>query len=752
MSVKTHQSFCRICESLCGLEIDTVDNKVVDIRPDANHKTTYGFACPKGLKQHKMYSTPDRLTKPMAKKEGVWKQESWDTVMKEIGGKVKQLRKDHGPNSVAMYVGTAAGFSALHPIFGQGFMDGIGSNNTYSSATQDCSNKFATSHRMYGFPFTLTFPDLENTDFLIIIGANPIVSKWSFLQVPNPSLHIKNIKKRGGQVIVIDPRKNETAKIASDHISIRPNTDVFFYLSFLDELIKTKDIDREWLDQHTTGYEEIISLAAQWPAEKTSRLTGIPAEKLKALVSDYSKSSSAAIYCSTGVNMGTYGAMAYWIQECINTISGNLDKKGGMLVGKGIVDFPKFGKKNNKLIRSDRSRIHNFHSTNDAFPGGLLADEILTPGKGQIKALFVTGGNPLITMANSNRLREAFSSLELLVTLDIYPNETGMIGDYMLPCTSPLERPDLPFIFPLLLGLQTKPYLQATKAVIEPDGEMRDEASIYMDLCRHSGVSLFGSKVAQVLLSFVTSFYSFFTRKKFWTVPQEFVLNLILKSGKQISFKKLLKHKHGYLLDNHEPGTFVPERVLTDDKKIHLAPTDLMDQTKNLSAFFEEELSKKDKFKLISKRDVTTHNSWTHNIEEFTKGDRYTNYIYMHEDDGAELGLTFKDLVKVSTSTGSIILPVKFNNLLQRKTVAVPHGWGHQSTAMTTAKKTTGVNVNILAPDGIDNVGKISGMSQLTGFVVDLEKYEGELAEHSWSGLAEDQLIVPSITEEPTTV
>ncbi len=751
MTTKTHHSFCRICESLCGLEIDTEDNNVVDIRPDANHKTTYGFACPKGLKQHKMYSSPDRLSKPMVKKDGVWKQASWDFVMNEIGDKVKSLKKEHGPNSIALYVGTAAGFSALHPIFAQGFMDGIGSNNTYSTATQDCSNKFATSHRMYGFPFTLTFPDIENTDFLIIIGANPMVSKWSFLQVPNPSLHIKNIMKRGGQVIVVDPRKNETAKIASDHIAIRPNTDVFFYLSFLNELSNSENIDEAWLAKHTTGYQEVVELAERWPAEKTSELTGIPAEKIKALVHAYTQSSSAAIYCSTGVNMGTYGAMAYWIQECINAISGNLDKHGGMLVGKGIVDFPKFGKKNNKLIRSDRSRIHNFHSTNDTFPGGLLADEILTPGKGQIKALFVTGGNPLITMANSNRLREAFSSLELLVTLDIYPNETGMIGNYMLPCTSPLERPDLPFIFPLLLGLQTRPYLQATKAVIEPNAEQRDEASIYLDLCRHSGVSLFNSKITQFLLSLITTLYTFFAKKKFWTIPQEFVLNLILKSGKQISFKKLLQHKHGYLMDRHEPGSFVPHRVLTGDKKIHLAPSDLMEQAKNLSFFFEQEISKKNEFKLITKRDVTTHNSWTHNIEEFTKGDRYTNYIYMHGEDAEELNLSSKDLVKVSTTTGSIILPVAINNHLQRKTVAVPHGWGHQSTAMTTAKKTTGVNVNILAPDGIDNVGKISGMSQLTGFVVNLEKYDGQLAEHSWSGLEEDQLIIPPIGLDTVT-
>ena len=580
---------------------------------------------------------------------------------------------------------------------------------------------------------------------MIIVGANPIVSKWSFLQVPNPSLHIKNIARRGGKVVVVDPRKTETAKVAKNHIAIRPNTDVFFYLSFLHELVQIKKLDEDWLDKHTNGYKEVIELASHWPAEKTTELTGIAPDTLKELVNEYTSAKSAAVYCSTGVNMGTYGAMAYWIQECINVLSGNLDKQGGMLVSKGIIDFPKMSKKNGKLVRKDRSRLHKFHSTNDAFPGGLLADEILTEGKGQIKALIVTGGNPLITMANSNRLREAMSSLELLVTLDIYPNETGMIGNYMLPCTSPLERPDLPFIFPLMLGLQTKPYLQATKALITPDGEQRDEASIYMDLCRHSGISLFGSRIAQTFVSTMTSVFSFVKKKKYRTVPQELMLNLILKSSKQIGFKKLLKHKHGYKLEEHQVGSFVPDRVLTDDKKIQLAPDDLMEQTKELESFFQQELGKRNQYKLITKRDVTTHNSWTHNIEEFTKGDRYTNYVYMNPADAIELNLGFKDLAKVSTATGSIVLPVKLNEHLNRKTVAVPHGWGHQSTGMKIAKQTTGVNVNILAPDGIQNVEKISGMSQLTGFDVDVEKFEGTISPNSWSGLQEDAMTVPEL-------
>ncbi len=718
-----------------------MDNKVVDIRPDKDHLTTYGFACPKGLKQHKMYSTPDRLKVPMVKRNGQWQAATWDESMNEIGDKIKQLRKDHGPNSIALYVGTAAGFSALHPIFAQGFMDGIRSNNTYSTATQDCSNKFAVSHRMYGFPFTLTFPDIEHTDMLIIVGANPMVSKWSFLQVPNPSKHIKNIMKKGGKVVVIDPRKTETAKIASEHISIRPNSDVFFYLSLLHEIIQSMDLDTQWLNKHTSGYEEIIKLSGQWPADKTEQLTGISAKAIKKLAAEYISSPSAAIYCSTGVNMGTYGAMAYWIQECINIISGNLDRRGGMLVSKGIMDFPKFGKKSKKLIREDRSRLHNFHSTNDAFPGGLLADEILTPGDGQIKALIVTGGNPLITMANSNRLRKAFSSLELLVTLDIYPNETGMIGHYMLPCTSPLERPDLPFIFPLMLGLQTKPYLQATKSVIESGEDQRDEASIYLELCRRCGVSLFNSRIMQWLLTIISMGYTFFKRKKHFSVPQELILHLILKSAKQIGFKKLLKSKHGLAMNEHQPGSLVPDRILTDDGKIQMAPPELLQQTESLEDFFSKELEARSRFKLITKRDVTTHNSWTHNIEDFASGERISNYLYMHSDDAEEMGLSAKDLAKVSTATGSIILPVKYLDDLQRRTIAVPHGWGHQSSAMTTAKKTSGVNVNILAPDGIDHIEKVSGMSQLTGFDVDIERYEGAIAQHSWSGLAKDQLI-----------
>ena len=735
----THYTFCRICESLCGLEIKTSGNEVLEIRPDKDHVTTHGFACPKGLKQHKLFGSPDRLKYPMKKVNGNWNRISWDQAMAEIGSRVHDLIENHDPDAVAMYVGTAAGFGVLHPVFAQGFMTGLGSKSMFASATQDCSNKFAVAHQMYGFPFTQPHPDILHTECLVIVGANPVVSKWSFLQVPNPSKHIKDILRRGGKVIVIDPRKTETAKISSEHIYIRPNTDVFFYLSFLNEVIRRNGIDKKRIQKYTKGFDRLAELSGKWTPQKSAEVTGIPANKIAEIVGIFLSARGAALYSSTGVNMGTNGSLSFWIQECINMITGNLDKKGGTLVGKGIIDFPKFGVKRGILMRKDLSRIGRFQSVNDAFPGGILADEILTPGKKQIRALFVTGGNPLITMANSNRLRKAFNQLELLVTLDILPTETAMAGTHILPCTSPLERPDLPFVFPLMLGLQTRPYLQATKAVIHPEGEQRDEASIYLDLSKAAGKPIFGSAIAQKsfeLMKWIHSWKKKATYKK--SIPQEFMLTLLLKITRQKGFKRLLRYKHGFLTNQHTDEHFLDNRMVTPDKLVNLAPEKLIDQANKLEDDFEEELLSKEKFKLITRRAVTTHNSWTHNFEEFVQGPRMTNYIYMHPFDAERLGLKNGELVDVASATATIRLPVKTDDDLSIRTVALPHGWGHQTSGMQIAKKTKGVNVNILAADGPDRIEKVSGMANLTGFVVEISKSKDKQAENSWSGLKED--------------
>lgn len=740
--METHSTFCRICEALCGLEVDVEENRVMDVRPDADHVATRGFACLKGLKQHKMYASPDRLLHPERRTGETWARASWDEAMGVIGRRVRAIRETHGPDAIAMYVGTAAGFSALHPVFAQGFMTGLGSKSMYSSATQDCANKFAVSRMMYGFPFTLPFPDVRRTKCLVIVGANPVVSKWSFLQVPNPTQHLREITERGGSVFVVDPRKTETAKATGTHVFIRPNTDVFFYLSFLHEVLARGAVDRAKIDQHMVRFDALAALVHEYPPERTEPVTRISADTLRAMVRAFTEADGAALYCSTGVNMGSDGSLCYWLQEVINAVTGNLDRHGGTLVGRGVFDFPKMGKRSGTLLRTDRSRIGDLPSVNDAFPGGVLADEILTEGPKQVRALFVTGGNPLLTMPNSEKLKRAFSKLELLVTLDIYKNETGSLAHWVLPATSPFERPDLPFLFPFALGLQAKPYLQATRALLRPEGEQRDEATIYVDLCKASGVSLFGSRIAQAALGALRSRRAPAFLKRGATaggLPQEQLLDWMLRAAGGGRFTDVLAHPHGLARADHSPADFLGKRVLTDDGKVDLAPAALLAATKKLPARFAKEEADRKRLKLISKRAITTHNSWTHNLPEFVDKDRTTNYLYMHPEDATRLGLSDGALADVSTAAATVRIPVRLLKDLMPGTVAIPHGWGHQhASGLSVAKKTTGVNVNLLALDGPENLEGVSGMAHLSGFNVDIEPAKGPLATMSWSGIDDE--------------
>ena len=737
---RTHHTFCRICEALCGLEVTTENGRVTDIRPDAEHVATRGFACVKGLKQHRMYASPDRLRYPLRRRGDRFERVSWDEALAGIGEKVRSLRAERGADSIGMYVGTAAGFSALHPVFAQGFMTGLGSGSMYSSATQDCANKFSVSREVYGFPFTLAFPDVERIGCLIVVGANPVISKWSFLQVANPSDRIKGISRRGGKVWVVDPRRTETAKVADAHVFIRPNSDVFFFAAFLNEILARGAVDRAHVERFMTGFDDVARLVAPWTPERAEAATGIEAATLRAMVDDYLAADGAALYCSTGVNMGENGSLAFWLQEVTNAVTGNLDRAGGTIVGRGIVDFPAFGKKNGTLLRTDRSRVGGFRAVNDGFPGGVMADEILTPGDGQLRSLFVTGGNPLLTMANAGRLREALADLELLVCLDIQLNETASLAHYVLPCTSPLERADLPFLFPLMLGMQSRPYLQATRAVAATEGEERDEASIYLDLARASGVSLFGSRMAQTALELAARWHSRDSDGERPAVPQERLLSAILRLGGQGGFASLLGEVHGRPLAEHSGGDFLGERVVTDDGKVHLAPPLLMEQASKLEADFERATTAESGLRLITKRAVKTHNSWTHNIEEFVERDRTSNYLYMHPDDARDLGLEPGAVADVRSATATVRLPIRHLDDLMPGTVAMPHGWGHQhAKGLSVASKTGGVNVNLLAADGPDALERVSGRAHLTGIPVEVTPAAGRRDTTTWSGLPAEE-------------
>jgi len=734
---ETRHTFCRICEASCGLVAEVKENKVVSLAPNKDHLGTLGFSCMKGLHQHSMYDSPDRLRYPLKRVGDSFERISWQQAMSEIGAKVRAL-KSVSPQSIGMYVGTAAGFSILHPIFAEGFMQGLGSHNIYSSSTQDCANRFAAAKEMYGFPFFQPFVDLDHVECMLVVGTNPVVSKWTFLQVAHPIKRLKEVKARGGRIVVIDPRFTETAKVAGEHQFIKPNSDVFFFLSFLQEVFAIGGYDETAVARVASGLSELKQLVAEWTPERTAAVTGIEAGELRTLVRDFCSANGAAIVTGTGLGMGKDGTLSQWLAECIIAVTGNLDRKGGTLVGEGIFDFAEFAKKNNMFSRKARSRIGNFRELNGGFPGGILADEILTPGKDQIKALFVTGGNPLMTMANAERLKSAMEALDMLVVTDIYLNETASLADYVLPATSPLQRPDLPFVFPLFLGMQSIPYLAATEALVAPEGAQRDEASIYTDLATASGVGLFGSKVAQWSLRVMKWLNKLRRPGSIAGLPQRFILDQILRRSGNGSFHEMLRHTQGKPRDQVAPGTFLGKRPTTEDGLVHLAPPEFIASAAALGQRLADTMATDDSgaFRLISKRAHSTHNSWTQNIVELTNGERNrTNYLYMHPQDCERLGIVEGEAVDITSQTATIRLPVRSLKELLPGTVSVPHGWGHQNArGLGVASALSGANVNILAADGPDNVEPLSGMAHLSGIPVNITPAAGPINSSSWTG------------------
>ncbi len=318
------------------------------------------------------------------------------------------------------------------------------------------------------------------------------------------------------------------------------------------------------------------------------------------------------------------------------------------------------------------------------------------------------------------------------MVLDIFPSETAQEADYVLPCTSPLQRPDLPFVFPLMLGLQSKPYLQATERVIPPEGEQRDEATIYFDLCAAAGIPFFGSRVAHGLVATARHISRL---RGVDALPQRLFLDLLLRATGQGSFAALAKLPHGRRRPAHRPGSFLGNRVVTGDGRVDLAPAPLLEQAEALPALFEAERSSRG-LRLITKRQIKTHNSWTHNHPAFSSAK--TNHLYMHSSDMEAAGIEDGALVDVTSATATVRLPVRRSDDLLPGTVALPHGWGHQhAKSLSVASRTRGVNVNLLAADGPDALERTSGMARLTGIDVSVSPAAGPLA-HTWSGLPED--------------
>ena len=714
---ETRYTFCRICEAACGLKLTVANNRIQKIEPDSQHVNSKGYACIKGLSLDKFIESPDRLRQPLKRVGDTLIAVSWHQALEEIGHKLRSIHRRHGGQSIASYAGNPIGFSLWPTMVNQGFLKGLGSDKAFTVGTLDCSNKFAAADRIYGSFARQTFPDIAHTRMLIAVGSNPAISKMSFIALPHTMKELQAIEQRGGEIVWVNPRKTESAKRCGKYLAIRPDSDVFFMLGFLHQLIEQNGVNHDRVTLHMEGYQQLAALAKPWTAARVEQVTRIAAAELVSLVSRYIDADGAALYSSTGVNQGRFGTLAFWLQEAINAISGNLDKRGGTLMGKPVVEFPDTTKE------AKYSRINNTPYITSGIPTGILADEILTPGDGQVKALFVIAGNPILACANSERLGEAFDRLELMVSIDLYRNETANHADYILPGLHFLERADVPFFFMTAMGLMPNRYFQYTDAVLAPPGEARDEGLILRQILRAAGFSLFGSKSLQWALNL---------GEKLAGNPgckdgaAERFYGMIARKGKLGGLKKLRRFPQGQVLEANRPGDYLGQGdgigriAVNESEKIQLAPAEFIARAQQLDAVFEQQVADRG-LKLISKRERYSHNSWTHNVSSFIKGSRSSNYLYIHPIDAAQRRLEEGALAEVCANGKCIQVSVKLDSDFMPGTVSIPHGWGHQQAAgLAIASHTQGANVNILASDGPESIEPISGMSQLNGISVEV--------------------------------
>ena len=725
-TTRSVRTFCRICEVHCGLVVDLEPDTspgaapgaetVTKVSPDRDHPVSKGYCCVKGLGLGALHHDADRVDVPLKRVDGELVEISWDQALAEIGAKVRGIVDEHGPRALALYQGNPTFFSLQGTLMSAAYVEALGSPNVFASHSIDVNTKFHVSTEMYGLSLVHPVPDFEHLDFFLCLGSNPLVSQMSVLQVADAAGVLSSITDRGGRVVIVDPRRTETARRVGEHVPIRPGTDAYLLAAMLHVLTVEIGIDLAHARRVARGVDELVAAAAPWTPERAETVTGIAAATIRDLATAYAAASTgdgtgAALYCSTGVNMGPFGSLAYWLIQGINLITGNLDRRGGLLVPRGAFDTLKLaGLVGLGGFDEHRTTDGRWHRVAGAFPVAALADEITTDHPDRVRALFVTAGNPVHSVPGG-ALDAALPQLDLMVSVDLYRNETAAYADYVLPATDMLERSDFPASHQ---SLQTVPHAQWTPAVVEPLAQRRTEWQIFSDLALASGVSPFGTTAAHALPRLNRLL------RRLPRSPQvtfDHLLAVLLRWGRRTTLGELKRHPEGVLLPATEPRSFLGKRVATADGLVDLAPADLVADLDRLVAT-EADLSRPGVLRLVGRRDRRSHNSWMHNNSHIRQPDG--NTALMHPDDAAERGIVDGSRVEVSSPTGAVEVAVSLTDDVARGVVVVPHGWGHATTGPKRARALAGANINAVVPGGAAQMDPVSGQAIMLAHEVEV--------------------------------
>jgi anaerobic selenocysteine-containing dehydrogenase len=701
-----HHRTCNLCEAMCGLRIELEDGRIRSIRGDPDDPFSRGFVCPKATALEDIHLDPDRQKQPLRRTGDGWAPLGWTEAFDEVARRIRDIQRRHGRESVALYLGNPNTHSLGALTHGLPFIRSLRTHNRYSATSVDQLPHHFASAEMFGHMLLLPVPDIDRTQFFLALGANPLASNGSMMTAPGFPHRLKALKARGGRLIVVDPRRTETAALADTHLFIRPATDALF-LAALVHTVLDEGLERlDRLAAFTDGLPELRRAVARFSPERVAAATSIPAATTRALARDFVRAESAVAYGRVGVSTQAFGGLAQWLIVVLNVLTGNLDRPGGALFTRPAINPLGLTPRGNH--GRHRSRVRGLPSFGGEFPVSALAEEIETEGEGRVRALVVVAGNPVLSAPNGEQLERALPKLDFMVAIDPYLNETTRHADMLLPPTTALERDHYDVVFHLLAVRNTAKW---SSALFPPAPEARHDWEIFSELSWR----LRGGGIRRPLAALARR----------WVTPRRMV-DLGLRAGpygwrssQRLSVRKLERHPHG--IDLGPLTERLPGLLMTEDRRIHLAPTMLVQDLDRAERALLDASARvpPETLWLIGRRHLRSNNSWMHNSLRLVKGPPRCTLL-MHPDDAGRRGLAEGQSARVRSRVGEVVLPVELTQDIMPGVVSIPHGWGHgrPGSRLQIADAHAGVSINALTDHAA--VDALVGTAVLNGTPVEV--------------------------------
>lgn len=706
---------CPLCEATCGLHIDIEDGRIGRVRGNPDDAFSHGYICPKGASIGALHDDPDRLTTPMIKKDGRHVSATWDEAFALIAQRLPAVISAHGKDALAVYLGNPSAHNLSMALYNRVLIKATGSSNIYSASSVDQLPKHLTSGYMFGHPLTIPIPDIDHTDYMLLLGANPLVSNGSLMTAPDMRGRLKAIQQRGGRFVVVDPRRTRTAEIADEHVAIRPGADALLLFAMTQVLFDEGLVSLGALDGQVAGLDDVRALAAPFTPEAVAEHCGIDADTIRRLARELASAERAVVYGRIGTTTQQFGTLTSWLVDVLNVVTGNLDRTGGAM-------FPlaPAGQENStpskRAFRHGRwhSRVRGLPEVIGELPVATLADEIATPGPGQVRALITICGNPALSTPDAARLDACLDDLDFMIALDVYLNETTRHADVILPGPSPLAREHIDLLFS---QLSVRNYANWSRPALE--SEVPPE---WTTMLRLVGILL--GQGADADVAALDDFIALEACSRGGIDPSLVdgrtgparLVDILLRSGPyDLTLADLEAKPDGLDLGPLAPR--VPDVLSTASGLIELAPEPIVSDVPRLTAHLEAEPAE---MVLIGRRQLSSNNSWMHNLTTLVRGENRCT-AYLHPEDAQRLGITEGHEVRVSSRVGEIRLPAEITDTIRPGTVSVPHGWGHDLPGVQASVATAhaGVNSNVLTDALV--LDEPSGNAVLNGIPVTVE-------------------------------